>query len=957
MVVTHTIPHRRRTNDDDGCDDDDVADPRAARVVCAVLSCATIALGVVSTIVPSVVGSETAASWSRIVPRRHVDDDDGDLVLTGSLALSLGALTLSSSLPGISSALRPEQSALLAYGVCGAAVMLTGLRSSSSSGGANEVPFPSIGCALLTAASIGLMLSANPFVETTTVEEEEEHESAPPPSGGRCNALRRCRRGLGSMRRRVVAACARRRRSGGADDEDDRNGDDGSETETAASRKETAAAAVVELGLGLGDTYDFPAGNEEDDSSSSSSSSSSSEEDLLHVGVDESSSSSLTAPLLGRRSRRDRTRAESTKRKNETTTNTMNTTTTPDPLPPDLETDDDDDPPRVTGTRRILKIAQPEWPVIAAGCVVLACRLPFSLSIPHFVSATIGALSRHQHATALDNVKLLFLFGTVDAVLDFWCVFLFGVAKERLVRRVRTDTFSALLSQELDFHDRRDSGELSSRLNADCARMAGELTWTFRFTLEASVRIVGIIVYMLVRSPPLGVTALAVIPPAAFVNKHYGAWLSDNAAAAQSALARAAAAAQEALSAARTVLAFGAEDDERRRYGEGVNEQYRLSLRQLFAQAVYYMAVSTFLVNTCVQATLLLVGARLVGEQRLDAEVLTAFMLYQGQLQEYTLQLFQSYTSLVTSSGAGDEVFALLDRRPRPPSTGRRDDHHDRNDHPDAVVPSERGVVFSKVTFSYSSRPTRHPVLKDFDLSVPAGATVALVGPSGCGKSTVVSLLERFYDPASGVVRVDGVPLSRTSVEDHRRRVGIVTQEPVLFSGTILSNILYGAPPDATAADAVEAARLANAHDFVRRLPDGYHTEVGERGGRLSGGQKQRIAIARAVVRRPALLLLDEATSALDGESERTVQEALDRLVSTTSYGDRRPPTTTFVVAHRLRTVRNADLIVVLRPRIGIVEQGTHHELMTKENGAYRRMVEERSDDATEESRERDDDE
>jgi ABC-type multidrug transport system fused ATPase/permease subunit len=420
------------------------------------------------------------------------------------------------------------------------------------------------------------------------------------------------------------------------------------------------------------------------------------------------------------------------------------------------------------------------------------------------------------------------------------------------------------------------------------------------------------------------------IPVVAIVNKYYGTWLGRNAQKVQDSLAEANSVAQETFSCARTVIAFASEDLEYTKYVEKIDRQYQLNVRQTYMSGIYYMFVSTFLINTVVQGSLLLFGSHLIKQGKLTGEVLLAFMLYQGQLQNEMLNLFQSYSSLIKSSGAGDKVFGLLDRSPPSPGTGNSQVQQFEGQYPESENGTSLSIQLRDIVFSYPSRRD-HEVLSGLNLTIGQGQTVALVGPSGCGKSTIVGLLQRFYDPTEGQILIDDVDIQHIDVKEHRRRIGFVTQDPTLFSGTILSNITYGT--EATEEQAIYAAKRANAHDFISSFPEGYATEVGERGIQLSGGQKQRIAISRAIIRSPALLFLDEATSALDADSEEIVQEALDSLLT------KNTGMTTVIIAHRLQTVRNADLIAVVNQG-RIVEIGSHAVLMELSDGYYKGMVE-----------------
>lgn len=299
----------------------------------------------------------------------------------------------------------------------------------------------------------------------------------------------------------------------------------------------------------------------------------------------------------------------------------------------------------------------------------------------------------------------------------------------------------------------------------------------------------------------------------------------------------------------------------------------------------------------------------------LQLGVLLAFVAYLGMLFGPIQWLSQMISWTSRAMTASHRIFEIMDT----PA--------DVADHPDAVkVPNIKGdVVLQQVTYGYEKH---YPVLKDINLEVKAGEMIGLVGHSGAGKSTFINLLCRFYDVDEGVITIDGVPIRDIEQTELRRQIGVVLQETFLFDGTIAENIAYS-KPDATPEDIMRAAKIANAHDFIVRLPDGYDTRVGERGHKLSGGEKQRVAIARAIIHDPKILILDEATASVDTETERQIQEALANLVK---------GRTTFAIAHRLSTLRNADRLVVL-DRGKMVELGTHEELLEKEDGVYRKLV------------------
>jgi len=529
----------------------------------------------------------------------------------------------------------------------------------------------------------------------------------------------------------------------------------------------------------------------------------------------------------------------------------------------------------------------------------------------------------------------------------------------------------------MSFFDRARTGGLLSRLTSDCSTLASDLTWVFRWSLEAFVRTAGITAYLVVASPRLGALAWTLVPLTAAANRLYGRRLAAAAEAQQSALAGASTAAGEALAAVRTVAAAGAGAHERRRYGDWNGRAYAAGMRQGLLDGIYFAFVSSLLQSCCVQGGLLAYGARLVLRGELRGEQLIAIMLYQGQLMEQFSSVLNTFSTLFKTSGAAAHVFSLLDAGA---ASAAADAAAAAPAPPTPPAGDACRVQLLDVHFAYPTRP-RQRVLRGVSLEVPPGRTLALVGASGAGKSTIFHLLEAFYAPLSGRVLVDGVEASAAPPGWLHSAVSLVQQEPVLFACSISENILYGRraaqareaeaaaaagggrgwrrkprrgsseaqaealleegdggaeEAEAERASAEAAARTANAHGFICALASGYATQVGERGVQLSGGQRQRIAIARAIHGQPRCLLLDEATSALDSESEQLVQAALSaacvgRTVLVIAVRRRAAACAPALTRkqHRMATVVGADEIAVMSGGT-VAERGPHAELMAK---------------------------
>jgi ATP-binding cassette subfamily B protein len=491
---------------------------------------------------------------------------------------------------------------------------------------------------------------------------------------------------------------------------------------------------------------------------------------------------------------------------------------------------------------------------------------------------------------------------------------LFSRAGERIVARLRNDLYAALLRQEIAFFDTQKTGELSSRLSSDATVLQTTVTSNVSMVLRNAMQALGALAMLLVTSGKLTTIMLAVVPPVALSAVWYGRRVRRLAKESQDALARASEVAVESLGGIRTVRSFAAEDKEVARYQGAIDRSLALAFRRIRLSGSFFGIAFFAAFSSAVMVFWW--GARMVASGELSAGSLISFLFYTMQLAFGLSALAELWTDVQRAAGAAERVFELLHRTPAIAPHGG------------TILSRVDGAVqFRGVEFAYPSRPDVK-VLDRFDFTLDAGRVVAIVGPSGAGKSTIASLLYRLYDPQRGTITLDGHPYAELDARWLRQQVGVVAQEPLLFSTSIADNIRYGRP--GAGDDEVEAAaRLANAHQFVSAFPEGYRTMVGERGIQLSGGQKQRVAIARAVLKDPRILILDEATSALDAENEHLVKEALERLMR---------GRTTLVIAHRLSTVKDAHRVVVLEG--GQVAQVGTHAALVAEDGPYRRLVE-----------------
>nr|WP_041756123.1 ABC transporter ATP-binding protein/permease [Bradyrhizobium sp. ORS 278] len=486
---------------------------------------------------------------------------------------------------------------------------------------------------------------------------------------------------------------------------------------------------------------------------------------------------------------------------------------------------------------------------------------------------------------------------------------------ERIVADLRRDVFAHLMSLSPSFFDSARSGELVSRLTADTTQIKSAAGASVSIALRNLLLFLGATAMMVFTSPKLSGFVLLAIPLIVLPLVAFGRWVRRLSRNAQDTLADASAYASELVGAIRTVQAYTSEKLAAGRFGGEVEQAYEAARVSTKARGVL-TAIIIFIVFSSVVA-ILWVGSHDVLTGNISAGRLGQFVLYAAFAAAGLGQLSEVWGEVSAASGAAERLFELLHVKPEIIAPA----------HPTALPEPARGDIgFDRVSFAYPSRPDVR-VLEDVSFAIRAGEKVAIVGPSGAGKSTLFHLLLRFYDPASGVISVDGVPVRSADPRKVRERMALVPQESVVFAASARENIRFGRP-EATDAEVERAADLAHASEFIRRLPEGFETPLGERGVTLSGGQRQRIAIARAILRDAPLLLLDEATSALDAESETLVQTALEGLMK-----DR----TTLVIAHRLATVLSCDRILVM-DRGRIVEQGTHTSLVAA-NGLYARLA------------------
>lgn len=643
--------------------------------------------------------------------------------------------------------------------------------------------------------------------------------------------------------------------------------------------------------------------------------------------------------------------------------------------------------PTVEGARRLLGILKGEKTAIAIAMTALAFSSGATLILPAALGKMIDMLTDPMLATGdfqMLSVGLVAVFG-VASVASFVRLMSIGVASQRIVMRLRKQLFAAIMVRGVSFFDRHTSGELVNRLSADAEIMSKGLIENFAYGIRRVIEGIGGVAIILWLSPKLTLIMLAVVPPVFLGAFFFGRKMREVSAKVTDSLASATSFAEERLSSIRTVRTFAQDAREIHGYSDRVEAVFKLArqsalLNASFASSVFFGVNMALLLVLYSGANVVMSGAMTPGE-------LTSFLLYSAFTGFAFSGIGTFYSDFTRSLGSSHRVFGLIDGATTDPHSILKEiasspqglsldlplEFHSFSSQSQNQSPSSKQILgtesmndsekealkisslesrqivaqalsnqshlkqidqvkgeitFEDVSFAYPTRPDAK-ILRGLSLSLAPGTTLAVVGHSGSGKSTLAALFTKLYPADGGRISLDGVDIEELDPLWLRSHIGVVPQDAHLFSGTVAENIAYGSP-GASKEEIEHAAKEANAHDFISSFPDGYSTQVGERGSSLSGGQKQRIAIARALLKNPKILILDEATSALDVDSEFLIQQALQRLLV---------GRTVLIIAHRLSTIKNAHLIAVLDKGV-VAEIGSFADLTSKPAGLFRRLVE-----------------
>ncbi|MCH8536027.1 MAG: ATP-binding cassette domain-containing protein [Flavobacteriaceae bacterium] len=562
---------------------------------------------------------------------------------------------------------------------------------------------------------------------------------------------------------------------------------------------------------------------------------------------------------------------------------------------------------------RIFNYIRPHQWKLFIGLIFLALTGATALIFPKLMGDLIETAEFSSEEINRMGVILLILF-TAQAVFSFFRVVLFVNVTENMLLQIRRATYKTLVKMPMQFFSSRRVSELNSRIAADISQIQDTFTTGIAEFLRQIIILIGGIIALFLTSVELSLLMLATIPIFAIIAVVFGKFIRNLSKEAQDEVATSNIIVGETLQAIASVKAFTNEAFEIIRYDKATNNIKKIAMKGGLARGAF----SSFIIFCVFGAIVLLVwyAVKLQSDGDLSQSELVTFILYTIFVGASIGGLPVQYAQIQKAVGATERVFDLIDEAPE-------------EIHPHPITqPLQGKVEINNLSFAYPSRPDIQ-VLNQINLNVNPGQTIAIVGSSGAGKSTLASLLNRFYEPTDGEILFDGKKATAYSLYELRNQMAIVPQDVLLFGGSIYENIVYG-NPKASKKQVIEAAKKANADEFINSFPETYETIVGERGVQLSGGQRQRIAIARAVLKDPKILILDEATSALDSQSEKLVQDALEKLMK---------GRTSFVIAHRLSTIKNAHQILVMEHG-KIVEQGTHNQLIENNNGVYKKFIE-----------------
>uniref|UniRef100_A0A9J8D367 Transporter associated with antigen processing, subunit type t, teleost specific n=2 Tax=Cyprinus carpio TaxID=7962 RepID=A0A9J8D367_CYPCA len=566
---------------------------------------------------------------------------------------------------------------------------------------------------------------------------------------------------------------------------------------------------------------------------------------------------------------------------------------------------------------RVIRYSKPDYLHLGAAFLFLSLAALFETFIPYCIGKVVDILSgKYQHTNFSWAIGLMALCSLGSSMFSGMRGGMFMCSLSRLNKRIRHMLFQNLMKQEISFFEENKPGSLTSRLTSDTDKMGRSVAMNVNVLLRSLVKTCGMLFFMLRLSWQLTLLTCIEMPLLAFIQNSYNNISQKIAIELQDCNAETTELASSVIGSMKTVRSFKAEHQEQQRYEQTLNRKLQV-LRCKGIYSAIHLLIRRF-ITVGLKVAMLIQGRNLISSRQLSSGSLLSFVFYQKDMVTNMRHLVYIYGDMLNTVGSAVKVFQLLDRKPQMREAGDL-----------APEKVEGRLTFEKVTFSYHSRPNEK-ALKSVTLELSPGKLTALVGPSGGGKTSCVCLLQRFYEPQEGELLLDGEPLYQYQHQylcannQFCWMVAMVSQDPVLFSGSARYNIEYGLK-DCTLERVKEAARKANAHNFISKLEQGYDTDVGECGGQLSAGQKQCIAIARALIRNPQILILDEATSHMDCSTQQAVQDVLNNIKDQT----------VLVIAHRLETVEKADHIIFMEGG-EVVEQGTHQQLMAKEGRYYR---------------------